>query len=464
MEQGQEGIVARLRASDGRIKIATAAGVSLLAIAIALFGVLPALAGAGDPTGNGVQPTQISYGGGSGACDANFPGLPSAATHELWINNPASGVYTGPDGTKVTLDVYSNDMLFDFTITTPNVVAFDVIVNGGSQNTHYDYDDGPGPVASDTALHAPTKGGSSNLYNLSHINICYDVFVPNASGVKYHDRDVDGDLDPTKEETLSGWTIAVFDTNGGTTPVRQTTTDANGSYVIGNLTAGNYVVCEATNTSGLPNNGDDYEWAWAQSEPDNTDCSGYEGYEPAGYSITGGNTEDTGLDFGNHLQVGIDCSGSEPVSVTLGGPDTNDTPLATVTLPPDCASGTFTTTFDVSLSDNDGDPWDQIVTVSGDPEFGMEIIDLVIEWDSEMAVRNSAGELVVPNTKVVFDGDPITSGADAILCNTLPNDEPNSTTSTCLYSRTIAEGGEVPEGDIQVTDHFKFLGDPRPWR
>ena len=169
-------IFRQFRASDTRVKAATLTSLAGLVLALAfLVGVIPAIAGDGDPSGAGVQPSEIAYGGGSGACDADFPGLPSEAADELWINNPTDGRFTGPDGTVVTIDVYDNDTLFDFKFEDSTKAAYDVIVNGGSKNTHYDYDDGStGPLPSDTALHAPTKGGSSNLYNLSHINICYD--------------------------------------------------------------------------------------------------------------------------------------------------------------------------------------------------------------------------------------------------------------------------------------------------
>jgi len=166
------------QASDGRVKLATLSGIGLLAAALVLaLAVLPAGAGEGGPSGAPVQPEEIAYGGGSGACSANFPGrLPSDAAYELHINNPHDGTFTGPDGTSVTINVYNRDKKFDFVINTPGMVALDVIVNGGSDNTHFDYDGngGPGAMSSDTGLHAPTKGGGSNLYRLSHINLCYD--------------------------------------------------------------------------------------------------------------------------------------------------------------------------------------------------------------------------------------------------------------------------------------------------
>jgi len=169
-------IYRKFRSSDGRIKIATVFGVLAVAALAVLVGVLPAIAGAGVKSAEDVQPVEIGYGGGSGACSADFPGLPSAGDFELHINNPATGTYYGPDETEVTIEVSKKDELFSFVFTDPAMVAYDVVVNGGAKNTHYDYDNGPiGLKSSDQALHAPTKGGSKNLYKLSHINICYGL-------------------------------------------------------------------------------------------------------------------------------------------------------------------------------------------------------------------------------------------------------------------------------------------------
>jgi hypothetical protein len=52
-----------------------------------------------------------------------------------------------------------------------------VVVNGGPQNLHYDYDGSAiGPQRSDSNLHAPAKN-NGELNNLSHINICYDALT-----------------------------------------------------------------------------------------------------------------------------------------------------------------------------------------------------------------------------------------------------------------------------------------------
>lgn len=453
------------RSSDGRIRIATLLGVSGLVMALAIFMMLPASAGAGGPSGTeNVQPVEVSYGGGSGACAATIPNrLPSAASLELHINNPTDGVFAGSDGTQVEIDVHPEgtgpSMFFDFKVlNNPAMVVYDVVVNGGAKNTHYDYDGngGPGATRLDTNLHAPTKGGSNNLYSLSHVNICYDVAPPGSvSGIKYHDNDTDGMLDLSEEDVLANWTIGLFTPDG--TEVTTTETDLDGSYSFEGVAPGPYLICEATNTTGLPSSEDPrITWAWMQSEPTNTNCDDISGYEPAGYSLT---VEDdvTGADFGNHFQVSVDCSGNEPVSVSLG--DAGE-PQSTVTLPANCDSGTFTSSYDVGLS-ADGDAWRQFVVFGGDPN-GAETIDQVIEWVPEPATYVD-GSLLVPTTQV-----RLTPGGNlqaVVFCSSLtPPGEPNSTTSQCQVSRTISEGEPLDPGEIQLTEVYKFIGDPPNFR
>lgn len=163
-------VLERFRSSDGRIKIATVSGVSALVIAIALLvGVLPAVAAL-------VNPVVVSYGGGSGGCA--FVG--SAAGNEFHINNPTPGTTYTQDNITVTVSDRTTPLpagrVFDFDVAAGSgFVVYDVVVNGGPNNNHYDYDGaGLNNVTSDTALHAPAKNARS-LHNLSHINICYDV-------------------------------------------------------------------------------------------------------------------------------------------------------------------------------------------------------------------------------------------------------------------------------------------------
>lgn len=165
-------VFSKFRASGGRIKIATLSGVSALVAVIALLvGVLPVMA---DHDGEHplVDPGDpIQYGGGSGACD--FVEVDSAASNELHDNNPSTKTLKGSDGTEIEIVVTGNT--FSFKVLTPGIGVYDVVVNGGPHNNHYDYDgDLDGPVTYDEGLHAPTKN-NGDIHNLSHINICYDL-------------------------------------------------------------------------------------------------------------------------------------------------------------------------------------------------------------------------------------------------------------------------------------------------
>ena len=178
-------VLERLKSSDGRIRVKTLSGVSALVAAIALLvGVLPVMADH-SPGGPLVGPTVVNYGGGSGACAVSLDGrLPSAAGKEFHINNPQANTSYEQDGITVTVrdrTTLPAGRVFDFTVSsTSGFVVYDVVVNGGPQNNHYDYDtkygetEPPGPVDHDNNLHAPRKNNRT-LHNLSHINICYDV-------------------------------------------------------------------------------------------------------------------------------------------------------------------------------------------------------------------------------------------------------------------------------------------------
>ncbi len=162
-------VLGKLKSSDGRIRIKTLSGVSALVAVIALLvGVLPAIADHGG-THPRVAPELVQYGGGPGACAF----VDSAAAYELHNNNPRGNrTFTGPDGTKIQIKVNGNT--FGFEVLSPGMAVYDVVVNGGPFNNHYDYDGKRGlPVRDDSGLHAPLKDDGS-LNNLSHINICYD--------------------------------------------------------------------------------------------------------------------------------------------------------------------------------------------------------------------------------------------------------------------------------------------------
>jgi len=468
--------------SDGRIKLLTVLGVAGLAAAMTVLLVLPAIAGTGLPSNAGVEPDPLNYGGGSGGCAAA-----GSSYEELHIANPTDGTFTSSDGTvQVTLKVNPDDTKFEYRFSDPKFAAYQVTVNGGPKSLVFDNEAWNWPLNADGGLHAPTKGNSeTNLYKLSHINLCYGEFTPSVSGVKFHDRDTDGTFDPdNNEEGLTGFTITAFDQNGVALDANgdpaTAVTHADGSYTLADLVPGTYTICEEKTTNGLgqvvdgPITGPGYDWSWAQSVlngttyptwDQNADCGQFDDagtstfYESQGHTVSvSGNVTD--VDFGNHTQVGIDCSAAD-VELVLGGGGTDDNPLATVVVPqgsPSCTEGTWLVSFDVGRSE-DSDTWSQFVVFGDDstpnPDLA-KIIQQTIVWDVEDAVYVN-GSLVVPTTQVLVPGG---SGLTPIdLCSSLGGN-PTPATPVCLDSRTIDEGGTLPVGTIQVTDNNLLLGDP----
>ncbi|NNL98943.1 MAG: DUF11 domain-containing protein [Acidimicrobiia bacterium] len=235
------------QSSDGRVKVATLSGIGLLAAALVLvLAVLPAGAGAGDESAAGVIPTEVEYGGGSGAC-----AVYGDSRSEIHINNPMTGTYT--DGTvAVDIVVSANDTEFSYAFVDPTYAAFDVIVNGGSRNTWFDNDGGTstvppdfgpvGPLSADSALHAPTKGGSSNLYKLSHINICYDLNPITDLTVS---KIVVGNSTPDENDTVT-FLLTVENLSG---PDYDTNATATNVVVTDNLPSGMTIVAGSASAS-----------------------------------------------------------------------------------------------------------------------------------------------------------------------------------------------------------------------
>jgi hypothetical protein len=126
-------------------------------------------------------------------------------------------------------------------------------------------------------------------------------------GIKFHDRNADGDRD-TGDETLANWQIKLYRdpdgdkvledtddgvTGNGATSIATATTNSSGAYEFPNLQNGDYIVCEVKQTG------------WNQSLPnagsaDKADCS----IDPSlgalgrGFKMTG--PDHVGNDFGNY--------------------------------------------------------------------------------------------------------------------------------------------------------------------
>jgi hypothetical protein len=327
----------------------------LAAIIALIVAVLPVQAGAGGATTglNPVHPYEINLGGQPDDCDAtisttlddggnpegSYPGLGSPAANSFRIVNLSDGVavgggwiqHTDPIGGLV-IEVNPNQggKTFDFRVDSGGSIA-DVIVNGGSNSTHFIYsrdivDPGSPAVVeragahetSDEGLHAPNKGrgGLTNYFSTSHAEFCYDTFAT-ISGKVFHDNDQDGVQDdgtpdpgpPVEQNPVEpgqlGWTVRVY-SNGtlvaSTTPPLPGGTDANGSYSIPNVPVGTYTICQEA-PSGQ----------WGQTDVggtwDPSKC-GNSSEENGGHVIT--LSGDATVNFGNFMTVTKGCGDAIP--------------------------------------------------------------------------------------------------------------------------------------------------------
>lgn len=444
--------------------------VAVTALVAVLIAAVPVWAGSGDPTGplttdKGVRATERDLGGQPNDC----PAVGSSATYEYRIESPQDGQFTDNQAgfpVVFTLDKYKTggNEFFDWDITGASVR--DVVVKGGSNSAHFDYVDpahdstwAGGAVTSDDGNHATEKSGNK-LYAVSHVSFCYSV-VGTISGNKWHDNDTDGTQDPSFEIGLTGWTIYLYD---GATLVATTTTGAGGNYSFDDVPLGaDYTVCEGIETPSA--GAGDGVFSWAQSDLSSstwstTACPA--GVEPGGHNVTL-DGDASGLNFGNHLQVSVDCSADreEPYTVILGG---DGDPLATITIPANCPSDVFTSPFDVGRS-NDADDWSQFVVFGGDPNATSIVIDETISWVAEDG-NYVGGILQVPTTLVLLPaggGSPV----PVVWCG--PGDPTLGDVEHCLVNRTIAEGPAVEPWvttptQIELTEHYQFLGDPPKFR
>lgn len=285
--------------SEGRVRLVLASALALIAAGVLLVAALPASAGDGNPSGLGVQPVEVDLGGQNNDCSASIPGrLPSSpAATDFRINNPQTGTYTGPGNVTFAITVYQQDKMLDFAVTSTGAdaaIVLDVVVKGGANSTHFDYDgnSGPGGVMADTGLHAPTRGGGNNLFSVSHLTLCYTKNFSAVGGTVFVDDNVDGVYQPATEDPDAPLQIVAYAGGGN---VVQTTSDAtDGTYEFLLENGNSYSVCEAARAD------------IGQTVPTgNTACSllGSAGqHEDSGHVLSGLSSNVT-ADFGNAPEI-----------------------------------------------------------------------------------------------------------------------------------------------------------------
>lgn len=279
-------------------------GLALLAAAAVALVMFVAMAGAAnDPSDRGVTPTVVDLGGQMNDCSTSQ--VHSVADWDFRIVNPINGTtYTDSrTGASFQISLDANQILLGFIGT--KAAVFDLVVKGGQKSTWYDYDGtgGPGPVTSDSKLHAPPKGNT--YFAVSHVSFCYST-KGSISGTVYNDLNSNGALTTPAEPGLSGWTVKAYDSSG-TVVATSVPTLASGSYTLSNLPLGStYAVC-ATPSSG----------SWALSEPTTTPsaCSS----SPSGRGWQFQLDASTTKNFGAQSAVQPDCDDPFSGSAFSGG-------------------------------------------------------------------------------------------------------------------------------------------------
>jgi hypothetical protein len=449
--------------------------------------------------GASITPSSVEHQGGGAQPDCTAPDVNSPATHYYGVTNPVQvsgdpiedpnnpGVYITI--TSPSTEAGADDQSFDFEITDgagdpTNWLAANVVVKGSKKSNNYDYlNSAIGPQADDDNLIAPKKN-PNRFENLSHVSICYDEYIT-ISGTKSHDRDADGSVDPTQEEDLAGWTIKVYSDNDGlgtlnagdTLAATAVTADGTGTFDLGDYEAivsgGDYIVCEVL-PAGTPDTGGGViGWLQSAGFPDttNTKCAADPdslGLAPGGYALANLTADVRNIDFLNLRQVTLQCG----QSATLGGGTTGD-PESTVSLPASCDSTSgITSTFDVGTS-TDTDAWDQFVVFGGDPSGTVTLTQSIV-WNPELAVY----EFELANGDICTAGNPgcvpilqvpttlvrLTSSSELIPVVFCASGDPSAGTPDCLFTQQIDLGGSVPAEMMQITETYKFLGDPPRFR
>ena len=223
----------------------------------------------------------------------NTVGDPHVYTGHVNINTGTGGYVNAPAGTTISFSILSGpgSLTPSSCLTVGTTGSCSVTLNNTT-----------GPGATTVRASTAVVVGGVTLNRATGDGLPGDsadavkTWVGGISGVKYNDLNANGVKDEG-EPGLAGWTIRLYaDTNGNgsldageTTIVASAVTGAGGSYAIGGLAAGNYVVCEVLQET------------WFQSAPANTKCAAIAGLGAGGYAVSLGQAGlATNLDFGNY--------------------------------------------------------------------------------------------------------------------------------------------------------------------
>jgi hypothetical protein len=136
-------------------------------------------------------------------------------------------------------------------------------------------------------------------------------------------------------------------------------------------------------------------------------------------------------------------------------------PNAVVEIGDDCTTGLYP--FDIGTLPDEEIDEDQIsqFVFFGDDQVSLDCeITITIQWHPETAIVDGDGNTTIPPTlvKLPLGGGGFTDYQPARFCNEFNG--PTLGEPTCISTRSVSQGGNVPAGKLQVTEVYFDLGDP----
>ena len=144
------------------------------AIALVVAGFAVAVAGA--PSGDGVQPTEVAM-QVSNACDGGQKldgDADGGPTGDLDSGTYPFSFEGFPGTITITVRNTSAGKVFDYVTDHPTHLITSMYVKGGPTANFYNYLPTPGGQQADTGLHSPVNANNGKYYGLSHICVFLD--------------------------------------------------------------------------------------------------------------------------------------------------------------------------------------------------------------------------------------------------------------------------------------------------